>query len=111
MKHIEINILQFLALLIFIFLFTYCWLPKINIQKTTEYRKLALKYIKLLDERNNWQNLYMQVINKNNYNMPDYSNFNLIDSAIGNKNSAHSNPITPRNIDTNDNHIVNKFFN
>ena len=111
MKHIEINILQFLALLIFIFLFTYFWLPKTNIKKTTEYRKLALQYIQIIDERNYWQKLYMQqnFTNNNNNNYIPSESFNI--DGIGTKNSAHSNIIMPRNININDNEVITKFFN
>lgn len=108
MKHIEINILQFLALLIFIFLFTYFWLPKTNIKKTTEYRKLALKYIQIIDERNYWQKIYMQQNFTRNSYIPSES-FNI--DGIGTKNSAHSNIIMPRNININDNEVITKFFN
>ena len=107
MKHIEINIIQFLLLIIFIYVFTYFWLPKINIQKTFEYRDLAFKYINLLDEKNYWQNEYT-----NNYNSYKFNNNSntYSESTIGNKNSAHSNAINPRNILTNDNNIVDKFL-
>jgi hypothetical protein len=107
MKHIEINIIQFLLLIIFIYIFTFAWLPKINIKKTNEYKKLALKYVDLLDEKNYWENSYINISNsyKVNNNSNTYS-----ESSIGNKNSAHSNAINPRNILTNDNNMVDQFL-
>jgi hypothetical protein len=106
MKHIEINIIQLLLMIIFIFLFTYLWLPKININKTNEYKKLAIKYLDLLDEKNYWQNLYIQIVTpgSNNISQP------LGETSIGSKTSAHSGSITPRNIDSNDNALINQFF-
>ena len=126
MKHIEINVIQLLLMIMFIFLFTYIWLPKINIHKTTEYKKIAIKYIDTLDEKNYWQNLYTQLVTPqtphiitNSYSdgmsyIPGLQpNTGLQPSAsgsIGSKTSAHSGSITPRNIDSNDNALVNQFF-
>jgi len=110
MKHIEINVIQLLLMIIFIFLFTYLWLPKLNIHKTPEYKKLAIKYLDLLDEKNYWQNLYTQYVtpgsNSNHLTQP----LPLAETSIGSKNSAHSSAITPRNIDSNDNALINQFF-
>ena len=109
MKHIEINIIQFLLLIIFIYLFTYFWLPKNNIYKTTEYRNLAFKYINLLDDKNYWENAYLNISNSYKYNNINNTN-TYSESTIGNKNSAHSNAINPRNIATNDNNLVDQFL-
>jgi hypothetical protein len=109
MKHIEINVIQLLLMIIFIFLFTYLWLPKINVNKTAEYKKLANKYLDLLDEKNYWQNLYTQFV------IPGSGSNHLIqpsaETSFGSKTSAHSSAITPRNIDSNDNALINQFFN
>ena len=102
MKHIEINIIQFLLLIIFIYLFTYFWLPKINVYKTNEYKELAFKYINLLDEKNYLENTYI--------NIPNQYNNTYSESSIGSKNSAHSTPINPRNIYSNDNDLVDRFI-
>lgn len=126
MKHIEINVIQFLLMIIFIFLFTYLWIPKINIHKTIEYKKLAVKYLDLLDEKTHWQNLYTQCINPtlgSNINTSFNPNTNVVlgsnanhaiyqsgESSIGTKTSAHSSAITPRNIESNDNALINQFF-
>jgi hypothetical protein len=112
MKHIEINVIQLLLMIIFIFLFTYLWLPKININKTPEYKKLAIKYLDLLDEKNYWENLYTQMVTPG-FTTNSSSNFisqPLAESSFGSKTSAHSSAITPRNIDSNDNALINKFF-
>jgi hypothetical protein len=108
MKHIEINVIQLLLMIIFIFSFTYLWIPKININKTVEYKELAKKYIDLIDEKNYWQNLYTQIVtpNTNNFTNQTYS-----EAPIGSKISAHSSAIVPRNIDYNDNAVLNQFFN
>ena len=108
MKHIEINVIQLLLMIIFIFLFTYLWLPKININKTPEYKKLAIKYLDLLDEKNYWQNLYTQFVTPSSNT--NYITQPLGETSIGSKTSAHSGSITPRNIDLNDNALVNQFF-
>ena len=105
MKHIEINIIQFLLLIIFIYLFTYFWLPKINVYKTNEYKELAFKYINLLDEKNYLENNYINMSNQHKYNNNTYS-----ESSIGSKNSAHSTSINPRNIYSNDNDLVDRFI-
>jgi hypothetical protein len=105
MKHIEINIIQFLLLIIFIYVFTYFWLPKPNIFKSNEYKELALKYINLLDEKTYLENTYINLSNQYKYNNNTYS-----ESSIGSKNSAHSNPINPRNIYSNDNDLVDRFI-
>jgi hypothetical protein len=108
MKHIEINIIQFLLLIIFIYLFTYFWLPKINVYKTNEYKELAFKYINLLDEKNYLENTYINIPNQytnTNTNTNTYS-----ESSIGSKNSAHSTSINPRNIYSNDNDLVDRFI-
>ena len=119
MKHIEINILQFLLLLIFIYVFTYFWLPKVNIYTSQEYKKLVNKYILLLEEKNNLEYAYSQIIFPNNIpidntsshgnNTSSNGNNNFIPS-VGNKTSAHSGPINPRLIDSNDNNLVNQFL-
>lgn len=106
MKHIEINVIQLLLMIIFIFLFTYLWLPKINVHKTGEYKKLALKYLNLIDEKNYWQNLYVQIVTSGSLPLHSHA-----DSApIGSKTSAHSSTIIPRSIDSNDNALINQFF-
>jgi hypothetical protein len=107
MKHIEINVVQLLLMIIFIFLFTYLWLPKINIHKTVEYKELAKKYIDLIDEKNYWQNLYTQIVTPNSNNL---INQTYSEAPIGSKTSAHSSAIIPRNIDSNDNALINQFF-
>ncbi len=104
MKHIEINVIQLLLMIIFIFLFTYLWLPKINIHKTTEYKELAKKYLDLIDEKNYWQNLHNP--QPNHFINQTYSEA----APIGTKTSAHSSAIIPRNIDSNDNALINQFF-
>lgn len=106
MKHIEINIIQFLLLIIFIYLFTYFWLPKTNVYKTNEYKELAFKYINLLDEKNYLENTYINMSNQ--YNNPNNNTYS--ESSIGSKNSAHSTPINPRNIYSNDNDLVDQFI-
>ena len=68
MKHIELNIIQFLILIIFIYVFTFFWLPKTSIQKTPEYKKLINKYINLLDEKEHWYSLYTQCVTNYNIN-------------------------------------------
>ena len=108
MKHIEINVIQLLLMIIFIFLFTYLWLPKINIHKTVEYKELAKKYIDLIDEKNYWQNLYSQIVTPNTNHL---INQTYSEGPIGAKTSAHSAAIIPRNIDSNDNALINQFFN
>jgi len=107
MKHIEINVIQLLLMIIFIFLFTYLWLPKINIHKTVEYKELAKKFIDLIDEKNYWQNLYTQIITSNTNHLINQS---YSEAPIGSKTSAHSSAIVPRNIDSNDNALINQFF-
>ena len=106
MKHIEINIIQLLLMIIFIFLFTYLWLPKINVHKTAEYKKLAFKYLDLIDEKNYWQNLYTQIVAPGS--QPIHSHNET--APIGSKTSAHSSSIIPRSIDSNDNALINQFF-
>jgi hypothetical protein len=114
MKHIEINILQFLSLLIFIYVFTYFWLPKVNIYGTQEYKKLVNKYMILLEEKNNLEYAYSQIIFPNNIHPnnihPNEYDKTYYSESIGTKNSAHSSAIMPRNIKTNDNNIVNQFL-
>jgi len=51
MKHIELNIMQFILLVGFIYIFTYFWLPIKNIKDTPEYIKLFDKYSKLYEEK------------------------------------------------------------
>ncbi len=109
MKHIEINVIQLLLMIIFIFLFTYLWLPKINIHKTVEYKELAKKYIDLIDEKNYWQNLYAQIVTPN-VTPSHLVNQSYSEAPIGSKTSAHSSAIVPRNIDANDNALINQFF-
>ncbi len=106
MKHIEINVIQLLLMIIFIFLFTYLWLPKINVHKTAEYKKLALKYLDLIDEKNYWQNLYTQIVTPGSHHIHSHNDT----SPIGSKTSAHSSSIIPRSIDSNDNALINQFF-
>ena len=112
MKHIEINIIQLLLMIIFIFLFTYLWLPKININKTPEYRKLAIKYLDLIDEKNHWENLYTQIITTGPSSIQGIGlqTQTYSEAPIGSKTSAHSSAIIPRNIDSNDNALINQFF-
>ena len=110
MKHIKINIIQLLLMIIFIFLFTYLWLPKININKTPEYRKLAIKYLDLIDEKNHWQNLYTQIVTPELQSQSQSQVQTYSEAPIGSKTSAHSSAIIPRNIDSNDNALINQFF-
>lgn len=106
MKHIEINVIQFLLIIIFIFIFTYLWLPKHNVLETPEYKNLNNKYLEMINEKNYWQTLY------NKITIPKINTNNLIhsESQIGSKTSAHSSAITPRNIDSNDIALINQFF-
>ena len=108
MKNIEINIFQFLLLLLFIYIFTYYWLPKPNYKKTQEYSDLYSEYIKIVDEKNYWNNLYMQLYNLNY--TKQFINESSNGSSIGTKNSSHSSSITPRFIDSNDNQIISEFL-
>lgn len=108
MKHIEINVIQLLLMIIFIFLFTYLWLPKININKTAEYKRLALKYLNLIDEKNYWQNLYIQIVTPGSSQIQPFAHSDT--GPIGSKTSAHSSTIVPRSVDSNDNALINQFF-
>ena len=104
MKQIELNILQFILLIIFIYIFTYFWLPKINIYKTTEYITLLNKYSVIQDEKNYWHNLYIQSYA---HLEPTYINDSTM---IGSKSSSHNSSINPRFIQSNDNDIINNFL-
>ena len=105
MKQIELNILQFILLIAFIYIFTYFWLPKINIYKTAEYTILANKYLAIVDEKDYWHNLYIQLYANSNYKIsPDNS------QSIGSKTSSHTSSINPRLIDSNDNDIISNFL-
>ena len=64
MKYIELNILQFILLIIFIYIFTYFWLPIKNIKNTPEYKKLLDKYLKIYEEK---EFCLIQLNNKNIY--------------------------------------------
>jgi len=104
MKYIEINIFHFLLLVIFIYTFTYFWLPKINIKKSVEYTNLVSKYIKLFEEKEYWHNYYLQVNNiQSSIHVGN-------EASIGSKTSSHSGAITPRYIESNDNNLVDQFF-
>ncbi len=106
MKYIEINVIQFILIIIFIFFFTYLWIPKRNIYETPEYKNLNDKYNEIVNEKNYWQTLYT------NMPIPKINTNNLTHSEnqIGSKTSAHSSAITPRNIDSNDAELINQFF-
>jgi hypothetical protein len=111
MKSIEINIIQFLLLIIFIYTFTFFWLPKINISETEEYLVIKDALQSVLNEKNHWHNSYNKLVNYYNANCVNPQKVvNTVpvtyESQIGSKNSSHSGAITPRNILSNDNDAI-----
>jgi hypothetical protein len=128
MNSIKINLLQFFLLIIFIYTFTYFWLPVNDITTTPEYKKIISKYIKLYNQniflndtilkykKNLNEHFNQDFINQNNKlyalntNYTNNDNFGNSSNSIGSKYSAHSSTITPRNIQFNDNEYVNEFL-
>jgi hypothetical protein len=94
MQHIKLNLLQIIILIIFIYVFTYYWLPRKQTNESDEYIKLLEKYNKILYERN----YYKTEINK----ISDVHAMQQT-TSIGKSISAHSGAIVPRNINQNDN--------
>ena len=100
MHHINLNIFQIVIFILFIYTFTYFWLPKQKCNDTDEYIKLLEKYNKVVDDK---MRLKERLINnRSSYKQPKMS----LNNAI----SAHSSSIIPRNINDNDNLLVEQIL-
>lgn len=100
MQQITLNFFQIISLIVFIYVFTYYWLPKTD-NNTEEYLKLLEKYNKVLNDRKYYKSQYLKV-------MDEYKKSPI---TIGKSISAHSGVIQPRSIDQNDNYLVDQIVN
>ena len=100
MKQITLNFFQIISLIVFIYVFTYYWLPKTD-NNTEEYLKLLVKYNKVLNDRKYYKSEYLRIT----------STHNKTPTTIGKSISAHSSAIQPRNINDNDNYLVDQIVN
>ena len=100
MQQITLNFFQIISLIVFIYVFTYYWLPKTD-NNTEEYLKLLEKYNKVLNDRKYYKSQYLKVTDE--YKKPPIT--------IGKSISAHSGTIQPRNVDQNDNYLVDQIVN
>lgn len=108
MKSFEMNIFHFILLVIFIYVFTYYWLPKVDIIKTPEYKKLFANYSSAIEERDYWSNMYQMSRSNQQNNVHDRENNDNI--VIGSQSSAHGSAINPRPINSNDNYAVGQLL-
>ena len=93
MNNINLNLLQFISLVIFIYAFAYCWMPKH--QHTDEYLVLLDKYNRLSDKLKSKIQQSIRVKEQD-----------LGQTTIGKTVSTHSSGIKPIGIYQNDNELV-----
>lgn len=101
MQQINLNFVQIIILVVFIYVFTYYWLPQKQCNDTEEYIKLLEKYNKILYERDYYKKEYSKLTDMHATQQT---------TTIGKSISAHSGTITPRNINQNDNKIVQQML-
>jgi hypothetical protein len=106
MQIVEMNVLQFALMVVFIYVFTYYWLPKIDIIKTPEYKKLFTNYNQVKEEREYWANLYDALRVRCQKGLIDEQGNETGPIVIGGQTSAHNSAIIPRSIDSTDNYAV-----
>ena len=98
MQQIKIDFFQLILLIMFIYVFTYYWLPQQKHIDTDEYLKLLEKYNKVLNDRKYYKAEYLKVTGAR-------------EVTIGKKISAHSSQTKPRDINQSDNYAVDEMLN
>lgn len=101
MTQIKLDFFQIIILIVFIYVFTYFWLPKNNENKTEQYLKLLDKYNKILDDKKKYKFEYNKLLNS----------YNIQNTRVGKSISAHSGSTIPRNFSQTDNQMVDEILN
>ena len=101
MQQITLNFVQMVALIVFIYIFTFYWLPQKKCNDTEEYLKLLDKYNKVLADRKYYKSQFLKATNIHEKSS----------ATIGSSVSAHSGSIQPREINQNDNYMVEQIIN
>lgn len=96
MTQIKLDFFQVIILIVFIYVFTYYWLPQNNENKTEQYLKLLDKYNKVLDDKKKYKFEYNKLL----------GSYNSQATSVGKSVSAHSGSTRPRNFSQTDNQMV-----
>ena len=98
MLQIKIDFVQLILLIVFIYIFTYYWLPRPQDNNIDEYLKLLEKYNKVLNDRKFYKSEYLKAVN-------------VQSASIGKSINSHSGPLKPSSLHRSDNNAVTEFIN
>lgn len=96
MTQINLNFFQVILLIVFIYVFTYFWLPQ-NDGNTEQYLKLLEKYNKVVDDKKRYKEEYNKLLQ-------------IQSTSVGKSVSAHSGRVNPGRFNQNDNILVDEIL-
>lgn len=109
MKTVQLNVYEIAGLILFIYVFTYFWLPETNIQDNKEFIRVTKELGSEKKEKKYWKTMYET--------LEEYVKNGAIQSSnqvtIGSKTSAHDSQLNPLPYFTepvSDGNMIDKYF-